>query len=91
MKVAIIDHGLCNMDSIARAVERCGGDPMVLAHPQGLETAHRIVVPGVGAFGKAMQKIEQLRSIDVSLLVHRLFVQVPFFGCQSIDFTLKLN
>jgi glutamine amidotransferase len=64
MKVAIIDHGLCNMDSIARAVERCGGDVMLLAHPDGLETAHRIVVPGVGAFGKAMEKIEQLGFVD---------------------------
>jgi imidazole glycerol-phosphate synthase subunit HisH len=91
MKVAIIDHGLCNMDSIARAIERCGGDPMVLAHPEGLESAHRIVVPGVGAFGKAMQKLEQLGFVD-ALSTTVISHQVPVLGiCLGMQLMLAIG
>ncbi|MEA2460100.1 MAG: imidazole glycerol-phosphate synthase subunit HisH [Actinomycetota bacterium] len=57
-KVAIVDHGMCNLDSIARAIEKCGGEAHITDRPKDLEVANRIVLPGVGAFPDAMENLE---------------------------------
>ncbi len=54
MSVLIVDHRLCNIDSVARAVEKCGGDPVVSAAPQAVGKAERLILPGVGNFAEAM-------------------------------------
>jgi glutamine amidotransferase len=55
--VAIIDYGLCNLDSIARAVEECGGDPVVTDDPSDVGACDRVILPGVGAYGQAMENL----------------------------------
>ncbi len=57
-RVAIIDYGLCNLDSIRRAVEMCGGDPFVTDEPDRLDEANLLILPGVGAFGVAMENLK---------------------------------
>ena len=56
-RVAIIDYGLCNLDSVGRAVEECGGDPVVTTRPEDVNGADRIILPGVGAFPEAMANL----------------------------------
>ena len=56
-KVVIVDYGMCNLDSIARAVEECGGSPAVSGNPQDLNSATHIILPGVGAFAEAMRNL----------------------------------
>jgi imidazole glycerol-phosphate synthase subunit HisH len=56
-RVAIIDYGMCNLDSIRRATEECGGDPIVTDDPVVIEAAERTILPGVGAFPDAMRNI----------------------------------
>jgi glutamine amidotransferase len=53
--VTIINSGVCNLDSIRRAAEECGGKPIVTDDPRELEHADRIILPGVGSFGAAMK------------------------------------
>ncbi len=53
-RVAVVDYGLCNLDSIARALEECGANVVVTADPAELLTCDRAVVPGVGSFRDAM-------------------------------------
>jgi glutamine amidotransferase len=55
--VAIIDYGLCNLDSIRRAIELCGASATVTSDPAVLSEATHIVLPGVGAFGAAMNNL----------------------------------
>lgn len=55
--VVIVDYGLCNLDSIARALEECGGDVTVTRDPAVVAGAERIVLPGVGAFAEAMTNL----------------------------------
>jgi glutamine amidotransferase len=55
--VAIVDYRLCNLDSIARAVEECGSRALVTRDPGDLAEAERIILPGVGAFGAAMANL----------------------------------
>lgn len=55
--VGIIDYGLCNIDSIARAVEVCGGKPTVTRDPDAMPDFDLLVLPGVGSFGAAMANL----------------------------------
>lgn len=63
-KVAIVDYGLCNLDSIARAVDICGGAPFVTNAPSDLVDADRVILPGVGAFPNAMKNLVQSGMVD---------------------------
>lgn len=58
--VAIVDYGVGNLYSIVRAFEHCGGRVAVSADPNVLQAAHRLVLPGVGAFGDAMRTLSEL-------------------------------
>jgi glutamine amidotransferase len=78
-KVAIVDTGLCNLDSIARAVEDCGGSPLVTDEPGEVERAAHIVLPGVGAFPEAMARLQHNR-LDVALTELVIGRQIPFLG-----------
>ncbi len=77
--VAIVDYGMCNLDSVARAVEECGGKPVVTDQAKDLKTANRIVLPGVGAFPDAMRNIKQ-RSLDKIMYEQVIEKQIPFLG-----------
>lgn len=48
--VVIADLGLGNLRSVARAVQRAGGEPTLTADPDALRKAARVIVPGQGAF-----------------------------------------
>ena len=48
--IAILDYGMGNLHSVARAVDRVGGDPNVIEDAGGLRTAAALIVPGVGHF-----------------------------------------
>ncbi len=58
-KVAIIDYGVGNLLSVQRAIEHCGALALCTSDPETIIQADRVILPGVGAFGKAMQALEQ--------------------------------
>ncbi|MCL4488504.1 MAG: imidazole glycerol phosphate synthase subunit HisH [Chloroflexi bacterium] len=55
--IAVVDYGMGNLRSVQKALERVGADAQVIKSPQGLEEARGIVLPGVGAFGQAMENL----------------------------------
>jgi glutamine amidotransferase len=59
-RVAVVDYGMGNLDSVARALEECGADPIVTARREDLESASALVLPGVGAFAAGMERIRAL-------------------------------
>lgn len=77
--VAIIDYGMCNLDSVSRAVEECGGYPLVTDQKREIESADRIILPGVGAFPDAMSNIRQ-RFLDHILREQVLERHIPLLG-----------
>jgi glutamine amidotransferase len=77
--IAIIDYGMCNLDSVARAVEECGGEPMVTDDPRALESASHIILPGVGSFTDAMGQLRE-RGFDTALPEVVLGRGTPFLG-----------
>lgn len=61
MTLAIVDLGCGNLGSVAIALERFGAAPLITADPERIAGAERVVLPGVGAAGFAMERIEALR------------------------------
>lgn len=55
--VAVVDYGMCNLDSVRRALEVCGASVKVTDDPDRLRHADRIVLPGVGAYPRAMANL----------------------------------
>jgi glutamine amidotransferase len=58
--VALIDLGYGNIGSIEIALRRLGADVIRTADPAAIRDADRVVLPGVGAAGYAMGRIETL-------------------------------
>ena len=59
MQVTVIDYGIGNLFSVARALEHCGAEVKVSADPAVIEAAPRLVLPGVGAFADGMQGLRE--------------------------------
>ena len=76
--VAIVDYGMCNLDSMRRALEECGANARVTADPGDLDEAERIVLPGVGAFADAMRNLRE-RGLDRALR-QQAEKRVPLLG-----------
>ncbi len=78
-RVAIVDYGMCNLDSVRRAFEEVGASAYVTAEPADLDRADRIVLPGVGAFPDAMRNLRS-RGLDEALAKQVLDQGAPFLG-----------
>ena len=63
--IAIIDYGMGNLRSVQRAFEYVGAEAIVTTDRATIESASAVVLPGVGAFGKAMANLEQAGLTDV--------------------------
>ncbi len=57
--VAIVDYGVGNLYSLACSLKAVGVQALVANQPQQLEQATHIILPGVGAFEDAAQKLAQ--------------------------------
>ena len=58
-RLAVIDHGAGNLVSIQRALEVVGGEPRIAEGPADLAGADAVVLPGVGATGAAMARLDE--------------------------------
>jgi len=77
-RIAIIDYGMGNLRSVEKALARVGADARVIAVPDEAEGADGLVLPGVGAFAQAM---ERLRAAGFDELVASWVRQDrPFLG-----------
>ena len=57
MKVAIIDYGAGNIQSLQFALNRLGVQGVLTADVDQLQTADKVIFPGVGEASSAMQKL----------------------------------
>ncbi|WP_029321910.1 imidazole glycerol phosphate synthase subunit HisH [Butyrivibrio sp. AE3004] len=57
--LAIIDYDAGNIRSVVNAFKYVGTDACVTRDPNEIRRADHVVLPGVGAFGDAMQKLEE--------------------------------
>jgi glutamine amidotransferase len=84
VNLAIVDVGCGNIGSVGIAFERFGLSPRVTADPEVIAAADRIILPGVGAAGYAMEQIrarglvEPLRALTQPVLGICLGMQLLF-------------
>lgn len=62
----LIDSPYANIANIARALRACGADLAVVADPDAIASAEKLVLPGVGSFAAAMQWLHD-RRIDTAI------------------------
>jgi glutamine amidotransferase len=76
--IAILDYGMGNLRSAQKALEHVGARAEVTDEHEAIRAAEGIVLPGVGAFPKAM---EAVRALGFDALVReRLEAGVPLLG-----------
>jgi glutamine amidotransferase len=64
LKAAIVDYGLGNLYSISQACRHVGVDSVVSSSRDDLEAADVMILPGVGAFGTAMEALRRLDLVE---------------------------
>lgn len=78
MTVLVVDYGMSNLGSVRRAFEECGARVLVSSSPEALAEAERVVLPGVGAFPEAMQRLNSAGWTEA--LQHAARAQTPILG-----------
>lgn len=76
--VTILETGLANLASVIAAFKRLGADISIECDPITIQSAQRLVVPGVGHFGPAMNRLKQ--SELVQPLLNRVESNKPTLG-----------
>lgn len=76
-QIAIIDYGVGNLKSVANAFQYLGEETCITSDPQMLERARAILLPGVGAFPDASEK---LRSLGLDQVVLAQGKKKPVLG-----------
>ena len=56
--IILIDYGVGNLYSVAKAVASVGGDVKISSAADDIKRADKIILPGVGAFGDCMKNLE---------------------------------
>ncbi len=62
--IAIIDYGMGNLRSVSKALEYLGASVKLCSRGKDLAKATQVILPGVGAFGDAMQELHARGFID---------------------------
>ena len=57
--IAIIDYGVGNLFSLKSSLTAVGAEAEVVSDPSALAAAEKLILPGVGAFGDAMDKLKE--------------------------------
>jgi imidazole glycerol-phosphate synthase subunit HisH len=79
--VALIDYGAGNLKSVENALKAAGAsDIAVTADPDVLAGAHRIVLPGVGAFAHCMTSLSAIPGMIDALHEAVIVRGRPFLG-----------
>ena len=77
-RLAVVDYGMGNRRSVEKALEHAGARPVVTSEHGAIRAADGVVVPGVGAFPKAMENLRRLGLDEV--LAGRVADGVPVLG-----------
>ncbi|MFL5840852.1 MAG: imidazole glycerol phosphate synthase subunit HisH, partial [Thermoleophilaceae bacterium] len=76
--IAVLDYGMGNLRSVQKALEHVGAEPEVTYDAARIRAAEALVLPGVGAFPKAMEAVRE-RGLN-ELIDERRAAGVPILG-----------
>ncbi len=67
--ITVVDYGMGNLRNVRRALEEVGVKVTVTADPVAVREALAVILPGVGAFGEAVKRINAL-GLRVPIMDH---------------------
>ncbi len=67
--IVVVDYGMGNLHSVAKALEKAGGAVLVTSNPVEVARAEKLVLPGVGAFADAKAELVR-RGLDGPVADH---------------------
>jgi glutamine amidotransferase len=91
MSIAVVNSGGANISSVLHALHRLGAEPRFTADPELISGADRVILPGVGAAGRAMDVLrshgltEVIRNLRQPVLGICLGMQLLFDSSQEDD------
>jgi imidazole glycerol-phosphate synthase subunit HisH len=77
-RIAILDYGMGNLRSVEKALEHVGAAATVSSDAEAVRAADGLILPGVGAFPRAMERVRE-RGLD-ELIAERREAGVPILG-----------
>jgi glutamine amidotransferase len=77
-RIAILDYGMGNLRSVEKALERVGAEAEITSQRDRAESADGVILPGVGAFPRAMERVREI-GLD-QVVAGRLEAGVPVLG-----------
>src|SRR4051812_16980962 len=77
-RIAILDYGMGNLRSVEKALEKVGAEAEITSDRHRVESADGVILPGVGAFPKAMGRVHEI-GLD-ELVAGRVEAGVPVLG-----------
>ena len=77
-RIGVIDYGMGNRRSVEKALEHVGASVSLTSDHDELERCDGLVLPGVGAFPKAMRNLRELGLVD--LIQSRVEQDAPLLG-----------
>jgi glutamine amidotransferase len=77
-RIAILDYGMGNLRSVEKALEHVGVTAKVSSDPDEVQAADGVILPGVGAFPRAMERVRELQLDE--LIYERRDAGVPILG-----------
>jgi len=89
--LAVVDSGGANISSVLHALRRLGVEPQFTADAQTIRAADRVILPGVGAAGRAMDVlrghglVEVIRELTQPVLGICLGMQLLFDSSDEDD------
>jgi glutamine amidotransferase len=77
-RIAILNYGMGNLRSVEKALEHVGVTATITADPDQVRAADGVILPGVGAFPRAMERVREL-ALD-ELIEERRGAGIPILG-----------
>jgi glutamine amidotransferase len=77
-RICILDYGMGNLRSVEKALEHIGATATIASDAETVHAADGVILPGVGAFPKAMERVRELGLDD--LIAERRDAGVPILG-----------
>ncbi len=62
--IAIVDYGMGNLRSVEKALHKLGHTATVTSDAAVMQSADRLILPGVGAFGAAIERLRRPRDVE---------------------------
>ena len=90
VEIAVVDYGMGNRRSVEKALEHVGVRASISGDPARLRGAAGLVVPGVGAFPRAMENLRE-SGLD-ELLTERVAAGTPVLGiCLGMELAFEYS